>query len=405
MRVLVADAFEPAGIDALKADGCDVSYQPTLADDALVKAIAETGADVLIVRSTRVSAAALDAGSLSLVVRAGAGVNTIDVAAASRSGIYVANCPGKNAAAVAELTIGLMIALDRRIPDNVADLRRGVWNKKAYADAQGLSGRTLGLLGFGHIGREVAVRAHGLGMRIAAWSRSLTASSAPGPAGVPVAVASTPRALAEQSDVFSVHLALAPDTRGLVDRALLERLPRGASFVNTARAEIVDYAALAAVAAERELHVGLDVYSVEPSGGTGAFADPIAALPFVYGTHHIGASTRQAQEAIGAEAVRIVRAYKNTGRVPNVVNLATKTPATHLLVVRHRDRPGVLAHVFDRLREGGINVQETENVVFAGAEAAVARINLDAAPSDALVARIRDSNDVLDVQAVALDRA
>ena len=104
----------------------------------------------------------LDAGQLALVVRAGAGYNTIDVAAASRRGIYVSNCPGKNAIAVAELTFGLILALDRRIPDNVADLRAGTWNKKEYSKARGLFGRTLGLIGYGHIGREVARRAHGV---------------------------------------------------------------------------------------------------------------------------------------------------------------------------------------------------------------------------------------------------
>ena len=112
-----------------------------------------------------------------------------------------------------------------------------------------------------------------------------------------------------------------------------------------------------------------------------SFSDPSVALPGVYGTHHIGASTDQAQEAIAAETVRIVRSYKETGQVPNVVNLARRTPATHMLVVRHRDRPGVLAHVFDQLRAGNLNVQETENIVFEGAEAAVARINLDGEPS------------------------
>jgi D-3-phosphoglycerate dehydrogenase len=123
----------------------------------------------------------------------------------------------------------------------------------------------------------------------------------------------------------------------------------------------------------------------------------------VYGTHHIGASTDQAQEAIAAETVRIVRSYKETGRVPNVVNLAKRTPATHMLVVRHRDRPGVLAHVFHHLRQDNLNVQETENIVFEGAEAAVARINLDGAPSTALCARIKANNsDILDLQVVAL---
>ncbi len=154
---------------------------------------------------------------------------------------------------------------------------------------------------------------------------------------------------------------------------------------------------------ERSVRVGVDVFANEPTAATGAFADRIVQWPNVYGTHHIGGSTDQAQDAIADETVRVIVTYKNTGKVPNVVNLATKTPATHMLVVRHRDRPGVLAHVFDRLRSGLINVQETENVVFEGAEAAVARINLDQAPSDALLQAIRAGcGDILDVHVIAI---
>src|SRR6186997_2186708 len=156
MKVLVADKFEKSGVDGLKAAGCDVVYEPDLKEDSLTQAIGSSGADVLVVRGTKVTAPMLDAGRLSLIVRAGAGYNTIDVAAASTRGIYVSNCPGKNAIAVAELAFGLILSLDRRIPDNVAELRAGAWNKKEYSRAQGLFGQTLGLLGFGHIGREVA---------------------------------------------------------------------------------------------------------------------------------------------------------------------------------------------------------------------------------------------------------
>src|SRR6187397_3384262 len=141
MKVLVADKFEKSGIEGLKAAGSEVIYEPDLKDDALTQAIAATGADILVVRSTKVTAAMLDAGRLSLIVRAGAGYNTIDVAAASTRGIYVSNCPGKNAIAVAELTFGLILSLDRRIPDNVAALRAGAWNKKEFSKAQGLYGR------------------------------------------------------------------------------------------------------------------------------------------------------------------------------------------------------------------------------------------------------------------------
>jgi D-3-phosphoglycerate dehydrogenase len=206
----------------------------------------------------------------------------------------------------------------------------------------------------------------------------------------------------QAADVLSIHLALAKDTRGFVNAALLSHLKPGAFVINTARAEVVDQAALAAAIREKGLRAGLDVFAAEPATATGAFADDIVQLPGVYGTHHIGASTDQAQEAIAAETVRIVRTFKETGRVPNVVNLARTTPATHMLVVRHRDRPGVLAHVFGEIRGAGLNVQETENVIFDGAEAAVARINLDTAPTAAVVTAISGHADVLDVQLVAL---
>jgi D-3-phosphoglycerate dehydrogenase len=203
--------------------------------------------------------------------------------------------------------------------------------------------------------------------------------------------------------VLSVHLALNAQTKGLVNASVFEKLRKGAYFINTARGEVVDHAALEAAVRRRDLRVGLDVYALEPTSATGEFNDPVASLPNVYGTHHIGASTDQAQDAIAAETVRIIASYKDTGKVPNVVNLAKKTPASHMLVVRHRDRPGVLAHVFDHLRAGNINVQETENVIFEGARAAVARINLDAAPSDALLQKMQDGNsDILDLHLVTI---
>ena len=404
MKVLVADKFEKSGIDGLKAAGCDVVYEPDLKDVALTEAIKSSGADVLVVRSTTVTAPMLEAGALSLVVRAGAGYNTIDVATASNRGIYVSNCPGKNAIAVAELAFALMLALDRRVPDNVAELRSGAWNKKEYSKAKGLFGRTLGLLGYGNIGQEMARRAHAFGMPIVVWSRRFASGKeniADSP--IPMQLAKSPEEVAERADVLSVHLALAPDTRGLVSAAVLDKLKPGSYFINTARAEVVDQAALEKAVRERDVRVGLDVFAGEPAGAAGEFKSALALLPNVYGTHHIGASTDQAQEAIAAETVRIITTYKDTGKVPNVVNLAKKTPATHMLVVRHRDRPGVLAHVFDHLRSGDINVQETENVIFEGAQAAVARINLDGAPPDALLKTIQDGNaDILDLHLVTI---
>jgi D-3-phosphoglycerate dehydrogenase / 2-oxoglutarate reductase len=404
VKVLIADKFEKSGIDGLKAAGCEVIYQPDLKDDTLTAAIRETGADVLVVRSTEVTSPMLEAGGLSLVVRAGAGYNTIDVATASKRGIYVSNCPGRNAIAVAELAFALVLALDRRVPDNVAELRAGTWNKKEYSKARGLFGRTLGLLGYGNIGQEMAKRAHAFGMPIVVWSRRFaTGKQNVADEPIPMQLAKSPADVAARADVLSVHLALNSDTRGLVNAAVLDQLKPGSYFINTARAEVVDYAALEKAVRERDIRVGLDVFAAEPGGGTGEFKDAIAALENVYGTHHIGASTDQAQDAIAAETVRIVSSYKDTGKVPNVVNLAKKTPATHTLVVRHRDRPGVLAHVFDHLRKSDINVQETENVIFEGAQAAVARINLDGAPGEALLKQIGDGNsDILDLHLVTI---
>ena len=401
MRILVADAFEQSGIDGLEAAGCTVLFQPTLKDESLRDAIVQTQADVLVVRSTAVTAPMLEAGALSLIVRAGAGYNTIDVAAASRRGIYVSNCPGKNAVAVAELTLGLMLALDRRIPDNVAALRAGTWNKKEFSNARGLFGSTLGLLGYGHIAQEVAKRALAFGMHVSVWSRRF-ANGVEQPDS-PVRAAPSIEALAKTADIVSVHLALGKDTRGLLGGGFFNRMKPGAIFVNTARAEVVDYAALEKAVTERGLRVGLDVFPSEPGTGSAEFSTPLAALPNVYGTHHIGGSTDQAQEAIAAETVRVITSYVTTGKVPNVVNLARTTPATHMMIVRHHDRPGVLASVFDALRSVGINVQETENIIFDGAEAAVARINMDGCPSDDHVTALRDANpDILDVRVVAL---
>jgi D-3-phosphoglycerate dehydrogenase len=346
----------------------------------------------------------LESGSLSLVVRAGAGYNTIDVATASKRGIYVSNCPGKNAIAVAELAFALMLALDRRVPDNVAELRAGNWNKKEYSKARGLYGRTLGLLGYGNIGQEMARRAHAFGMPVIVWSRRFaTGKDQVAHETIPIQLAQSPADLAGRSDVLSVHLALNAETRGMVNASVLDALKPGSYVINTARGEVLDYVALEKAVRERGVRVGLDVFAAEPSGATGAFSDSIVGLPNVYGTHHIGASTDQAQEAIAAETVRIIASYQDTGKVPNVVNLAKRTPATHMLVVRHRDRPGVLAHVFDHLRNGDINVQETENVIFEGAQAAVARINLDGAPSDALLTSMQSGNpDILDLHLVTI---
>jgi D-3-phosphoglycerate dehydrogenase len=422
MKVLIADKFEKSGIDGLQAAGCEVIFEPDLKDATLVEALAKTQADVLVVRSTVVTEAMFDAGTLALVVRAGAGYNTIDVKAASKRGIYVSNCPGKNSIAVAELAFGLMTALDRRIPDNVVELRGGKWNKKEYSKAKGLCGMTLGILGFGRIGQEVAKRAMAFGMNLVIWSEigvktdrdaipvdlPLLLQFRPGSGALieeRIAVAKTPADVAERCDILTIHVAAGPLTKNLVNAEVLDRLKPGAYVINTARPDVLDYKALAKVVREKGIRAAVDVYPGEPASATADFTNEVIGLPGVYGTHHIGASTDQAQEAIAAETVRIVKTFKETGRVPNVVNLATQTPATHSMIVRHLDKPGVLAAVFGKLAGAGINTQEIENVVFENAEAAIARIDLDKEPASSLVDAIKAASpDILDIALVALGR-
>lgn len=403
MRVLIADKFEQSGRDGLQSLGCEISYQPELKDDALIAAIKNEAPDVLVVRGTKITEPMLDAGPVKLVVRAGAGYNTIDVPAASKRGIYVSNCPGKNSIAVAELAFALILALDRRIADNVIALRRGEWNKKEYSKARGLYGRTLGLIGVGKIGQEMIPRARAFGMPVVAWSRSLTPERA---ALLGVELKESPKAVANASDVVSVHLALNPETKHLLSTEFFNAMQEGAYFINTARGEVVDQQALAAAMRNRGIRAGLDVYAVEPTSSAGEFQDEIVKEDGLYGTHHIGASTDQAQEAIAAETVRIVKEFKETGKVPNVVNLARQTPATHRLVIRHLDRPGVLAGVLDAIKAEQINVQEMENIVFEGAAAAVARINLDNAPTKECLNKLQTGNaDIIELDLLELKAA
>jgi D-3-phosphoglycerate dehydrogenase len=391
VKVLIADAFPKERLADIAALGLEVELRADVPAKELPAAVAQCGASILVVRSKQVSAEVFEKGApLSLVIRAGAGVNTIDVAAASRRGVYVANCPGQNAVAVAELAIGLALALDRRIPDNVEALRAGRWDKKTFSEARGLFGRDFGVLGLGAIGRETAARARGLGMKVHAWSRSLDAARAE---ALGVVREESPKALAANVDVLSVHLPLAKETRGLVSREVLAAMRPGAILVNTARAEVVDQAALLEAARAGRIRVGADVHAGEPEGGKGEFHSELAKLPGVYGTHHIGASTDQAQDAIAREAVRILDAFVHTGEVQNCVNVLLRTPARCRLVVRHHDKVGVLANVLGAIREAGINAQRIENTVFQEAAAACCVIELDERPRPELLDVIRARKD------------
>jgi len=400
MHVLIADSLSSVCVEGLQAAGCTIHMDPSLSGDTLAEALEAQSPDVLVVRSTKVDAAAFAAApGLMLVVRAGAGTNTIDVRTASSRGVYVSNCPGKNAVAVAELAWGLILAADREIPNTVRDLRAGQWNKKRYEGGYGLAGRTLGIVGLGQIGAEMVPRALAFGMDVVAWSHGMTEAQAK---ALRVRRVETIEELAAASDVVTVHVALVPATRGLIGADFFAQLRPGAIFVNTSRGEVVDEGALLTAVEERGLRCGLDVWCDEPAKSPAPFDRALARHERVFGTHHIGASTAQAQEAVADEVVRIVASFKRTGVVPNCVNLCETSVATHVLIVRHRDEVGVLASVLDAIQAAGINVQEMENVIFEGSEAAVAKIRIEAPPDAAALARINARPEVISARVVAL---
>ncbi len=402
MKILIADKFEASGVEQLKGAGLAVTSRPEATADDLPAILTEIDPDVLVVRSTKVRSAAFEsARRLSLVVRAGAGYDNIDVPAASGRGISVATCPGKNSIAVAELAWGLILACDRRIADQTAELRSGKWNKKEYSKARGLHGRTLGIIGVGQIAGEVMARGRAFGMDVIAWSRSLTdaRAKAMGVARCPDKVM-----VAREADVVSVHVSGNEETRGLIDASFCEALRPGAIFINTSRGSVVDEVALLRAIREKGVRAGLDVFENEPGAAAGEFRSALAGAAGVYGTHHIGASTDQAQRAIAEEAVRIISVYKNTGEAPGVINLCAKTPATRLLVVRHLNRPGVLAAVVGALGRANINIENMENVIYQGADAASARLALDSEPDREVLDSIRrGSPHILSVELTAID--
>jgi D-3-phosphoglycerate dehydrogenase len=400
MKLLVADPLEPEALEELRHLGLEVDYAPTLTEATLPSKLGGVG--ILVVRSTPVTAHAIEAGrALHLIVRAGHSLHTIDTAAASARGIFVAYCPGKNAAAVAELTMGLLCALDRRIPEAIASMRAGKWERGKYSEAVGLHGQTIGLAGFGAVGREVAHRAKAFGMHVVAMSKSLTPQKA---IEHGVGFARSLEELASRSQILSIHLPLNDRTRGIVSGSILAALPDGAMIVNTSRADVMDQKALADLAVDKRFRIAIDVHAQDPHAPEGAIDSPLLKLEnaLIYGTPHIAAQTTQARRATGAEAVRIVRAFVRTGEVPGVVNVCATSPARYQMVIRSLDKVGVLANVLGVLKRHGLNVEELSSTIFDGAVAACTKLRISGRPSDACISEIKAFDEVLHVDALAL---
>jgi D-3-phosphoglycerate dehydrogenase / 2-oxoglutarate reductase len=401
MRVLCADTTADSTVRQLKERGHEIDVVPDVTADDLPRRIA--GYDVLVVRSTKVTAAVFDAADrLTLVVRAGAGTNTIDTAAAARRGVFVANVPGRNAIAVAELTMGLLLAIDRRIADNVADLRAGRWDKKGYSKGRGLYGSTMAVIGIGDIGMAVAERAAAFGMTVRTLSRQgRDTAREERLEAIGAEQVGSLEELVSDADVVTLHVPSNAETRGMVDATFLSRLRPGAVLLNTSRGDVVDESALLAAIEEKNLRVGLDVYADEPSAGRGEWTSQLAQHPNVVGTHHIGASTEQAQQAIADGVVEVIDAFA-AGQAQNCVNLAPARIGAMTLSVRHLDRVGVLARVLDLLSERRLNVEHMQNRVFDGGEAAVATIDVGGAVDEDLLDELRGVHDVISVSLTSL---
>ena len=394
IKVLIADKFPDKYINELNSLDLEVLYQPKFGEKDLPEAAKDV--DILVVRSTIVNEETINnSKKLNLIIRAGSGVNNINIAAANKRGVYVANCPGMNAVAVAELALGLMISLDRFIPDNISDFNNGVWNKDKYSKGKGLKGKTLGLIGVGNIGKEVAKRALSFEMNV--YGKDITRIE-----GVQIKDFSEMDKLLPLCDVVSIHLPATPQTKGLFNKQLFSYMKEGAYLVNTSRQDIVVEDDLLEAIKEKNIRYACDVFKGEPESKSGEVTSKLQNNPNIYVTHHIGASTQQAQDAVAEETIKIIKHFVHSGVIDHWVNRAKVTDAHYQLVVKHYDKPGVLAGVLDVIRNGNINIEEIENIIFEGGIAACCTLKLKSAVTADMLKSINENPNVLSVSHVEI---
>jgi len=392
LKVLIADKFPDKYINQMKDLDLEVIYQPKYGEKDLVEAAKEV--DIIVVRSTVVNEETIKTSkNLNLIIRAGSGVNNINIQAANRKGIYVANCPGMNAVAVAELAFGLMISLDRLIPDNVMDFKNGVWNKDKYSKGKGLKGKTLGIIGVGAIGKEVAKRAIAFGMNV--YGKDITRIE-----GVQIKDFSEMDQLLPLCDIITLHLPATPETKGLFNKKLFNYMKDGALLINTSRQDLIVEDDLLEAIKEKNLRVALDVFKGEPESKKGEVKSPLQDNPNIYVTHHIGASTEQAQDAVAEETVNIIRHFTRSGIIDHWVNRAKLTDARYQLVVKHFDKPGVLASVLDLIKDNNINIEEIENLIFDGGIAACCTMKLKNPVTADMLKKMSENPNILSVSHV-----
>ncbi len=399
MKILVGCNLAEAALPELRSLGVEVVYDPELTTEGLEKLIPDVA--ILVVCRTWVSPEVIAAGKvLQMIVRAGTDTSNIAIEEASAAGIFVTHCPYKDATAIAELTIGLLVALDRRVIENAEALRRSVHGEPETIEALGLAGRTLGILGFGPVERKIAKRARAFEMDVLVFSPTLTPEIA---AANQVEFCTWPRGLARRSQMVTVYAPPQETEELLVDAEFLRNMRAGAYLVYVGHPAALDQTALAEIAKERNLRVAYDIFAPQlPSSDTGRFKSQLQALPNVIGTHHLADRTLQVNEATSKEVVRVIREFLVTGEVLNCVNLSEHNPATWQLVLRLRDTVGVLASIMDVVRADGINVKDITQRLFTGTQAAWCSIAVDERPSTEALSAIREIDGVLHLEVRAL---
>jgi len=365
MKIVLAEKVSPATLAVFAAEpGWNVLTHDQL-PDGLAAALAD--ADALVVRSAVQADDALmeHAPKLRVIGRAGVGVDNIDADAATRRGIVVMNTPGANAVAVAELTIGLMLALARKLPVANATMHAGKWEKKNLQGSE-LRGKTFGILGLGRIGLEVAKRAKGFGLEILGSDPFVSAAVAR-ENGIRLV---TLEELIVGSDYITLHVGLTPQTAGVINAKNLAAMKKGVRIINCARGELIDDAAL--VAALKSGHVAgaaLDVFAVEPPKDS-----PYFGLDNVILTPHIAGSTGEAQEAVGIQIARQVRDYLKLGVVQNAVNLPSLSHEEYIVLAPYIDLAGRLGSFLAQAGKGGIEaIDLTYNGALAEAKTELIR--------------------------------
>ena len=346
-RVLICDRLESSGVELLLAAGLEVDNRPGLKVADLQAAV--RAADGCIVRSaTRITADLLaDPGKLKAIARAGVGVDNIDVPAATRKGIVVMNTPGGNTVSAAEHTIALLLAVARRVPAADAVMKAGGWDRNKFVGTQ-VAGKTLGVVGLGRIGREVARRAKGLDMTVVALDQFVTAAKI---AELGYEPAASLDDMLPKVDFLTVHVPGGADTKSMIGARELGLMRKTARVLNVARGGVIDEQALADALTNGTIAgAGIDVFTTEPTTA----ANPLLKAPNVVLTPHLGASTTEAQENVAVEAAQLIADFLLKGQVANAVNMAAVNPAELAEVLPFVDLARRLGLLHAQLAQGSI---------------------------------------------------